>query len=254
MTESPEDKIKWFTEQKESLTKLGERLNYEFLFAKQIVDKSTNPEIEKKWMSGVSSVCNFSLFQINNLIESLGNYQHAPKEQIGYYIGKTAIVPFIDIINCYELSMNQLIQENPKLNKLIQDRIDKHIEKLENIWKLDLNRKGRKIQKDIRKMYQRKITEMSFIRETLKNNNLIDQLDFDILKFSWDIRNSMHNNYCAIVDIDFSYPDIKTGKRYYYSYKKGEELSHPENDLVSYYVIMEQIIHIHFKTLQKFRG
>jgi len=253
MTETTEDNSYFLNEQKESLTKLGDRLSYELHFAKQIIDKSSNPEIEKKWMSSVFSVCNFSLFQIKNLIEVLDNYQHVSKEQIGYCVGKIAIVPFLDIINGYELSMNRLIEGNERLNKLIQDRIDTRIDKLDKIWKAETNSKERQIQKDVRKIYQRKITEMSFVRETLKKHELINQLDFDILKFSWEIRNSMHNNYCAIADIEFSYPDIKTGKKYFFSFKKGDELSHPENDLVSYYVIMEQIIHIHFRTLQAFR-
>jgi len=63
----------------------------------------------------------------------------------------------------------------------------------------------------------------------------------------------MHNNFQAITDIDFSYPDIKTGKQYTYSYKKGQELDHPEDDLIAYHVVFEQIIHIQLRTLQNLR-
>lgn len=244
----------WIEEQKNLLTELGNRLNREVHFAKQIVDKSTNPKIKKNWMNSIVHGGNYCLFQIKILINSLDEFQNLPREQLGFYIGSISIQPLLQIINSYEQSMNKLVDSNKKLSSLIQERIDKKISIIETEWNPESKGKSKQLKRSLISSLQQKIREMAFIRDTLKSNGIINQIDWDILKFAWDIRNSMHNNFLAITNIEYNYPDIKTGKRYFFSYKEGDELDHPDDDLLAYHVIFEQIMHIHFKTLQTFRN
>lgn len=105
------------------------------------------------------------------------------------------------------------------------------------------------MKKDLIKGYKRKLNEMKFIRDTLRQHKIIDELDVRILEFTWDIRNSMHTNFIAIKDIEFDAPG--TNLNYSFQFKKGQELYHP-SDLLSFYSITEQIILIQLRVLQYF--
>lgn len=237
--------------EKENLTDLGNMLHKEVVFSKSFLDKSNNHKNEKGWFKLVNSTCNYETFIIQNLVTTLDNYKKFSEEQIGLYIGKIAIQSFLEIINAYELSTNNLVESNEKLQEMLKSRISKKIEIIENSWKTEVNSKSRDFKKDLITNQRRKNREMNFIRDTLKKNKIIDDLDYKILKFAWDIRNSMHNNFLAISDIKFSAP--QTSLNYSFDFKKGEELYHP-TDLKSFYSITEQIIYIQFKILQYFNG
>lgn len=92
------------------------------------------------------------------------------------------------------------------------------------------------------------IREIQFIRETLHLNGLIDDLDRKVLDFAWNVRNSMHTDFLAIKDIKFSAPG--TSLNYSFDFKKGEKLYH-SSDLLSFYLMTEQIIFIQIKILQR---
>ena len=122
---------------------------------------------------------------------------------------------------------------------------------IENGWKSDVTGKSKKLKKSLVRGYRRKLNEMKFIRDTLRQNDIIDELDVKILEFAWDIRNSMHTNFVAIKDIEFSAPG--TNLNYSFQFKKGQELYHP-HDLLSFYSITEQIIFIQLNILQYFNN
>ncbi len=235
-------------EQKNSLQELGQELHKEAEYAKIIFDLN-NPENEIEWYRSVRSTCIYGTFLIQILIDELDKYKSFSEEQIRFYIGKIAIQSFLDVINIYEKSINKLVNSNEHLSKMIQIRINKKVQILEKSWKTEVNRKSRDLKDSLVKSIKRKSFEMKFIRDTLKKNEVIDDLDYDILEFSWDIRNSMHNNFVAIKDIEFSAPG--TSLNYSFSFKKGEELYHP-TDLKSFYQMSRQIIFIQFKILQHF--
>ncbi len=235
--------------EKENLTALGNQLYKESLFAKQFIDSGKRPVNEIHWFSSVRSICIYGTFLIKNLIDNLENYKDKSEEQIGFYIGKIAIQSFLEIINAFEQSTNKLVEQNESMSKMLSQRIDKKVSLVEESWKLDVNHKSRKIKKDIIDGYRRKRYEMKFIRDSLYKNKIIDKLDIRILEFAWDIRNSMHTNFVAIKDIEFSAPG--TSLNYSFQFKKGQELYHP-HDLLSFYSMTEQIIFIQLKILQYF--
>jgi len=239
-------------EQRKMLTDLENRLDKEIHFSKGFLNESNCPYIEKKWMTSVFDTCSYSSFLIKILLPSLEDYKHLPKEQLGYFIGKIAIQSFLEMINSFELTMNLFIDENNQITTSLRKRIDEKIEIIEMSWNLESKGKVKKMKSNIKRQFENKITEMAFIRETLKKEGIIDETDFKILSFAWNIRNSIHMNFCAIKDLDFKYPDIKTGKTYHFKFKKGEELYHPD-DLISFYIITEQIIFIMLKILQRYR-
>lgn len=198
-----------------SLKELGNQLNKEAVFSKRFIEKSENPDNEKEWFTSVRSLCIFGTFLIQNLISKIGDYKNYSEEQIGYYTGKIAIQSFLDIINAFELSTNKLVDSNINLNELLDERINKKINAIENGWKEEVNRLSKDLKKEIKTSFKRKKREMKFIRDTLKKHDIIDSLDYKILEFSWDIRNSMHNNFLAIKDIEF----IAPGTSINYSFK-----------------------------------
>ncbi|MBT6050914.1 MAG: hypothetical protein HOG49_29295 [Candidatus Scalindua sp.] len=232
-----------------SLKALGDQLNKEALFAKQFIDSNKRPRNEINWFRSVRSISIFGTFQIKNLLDSLDNYKDKSEEQIGFYIGKIAIQSFLEIINAFEQSTNTLIVQNESFSERLNERIEKTTSLIEKSWKTDVNSESKKLRKDLIKGYNRKLTEMNFIRDRLRKHRIIDELDYKILKFSWDIRNSMHTDFVAIKDIEFSAPG--TSLNYSFSFRKGEELYHP-GDLLSFFSITEQIIFIHLKILQHF--
>jgi len=242
---------KHIADQKKHLEELGNRLGYEVAFSRQFIEESNRPDIEKKWMSSVMASCNYGAFLIKILISGLNEYRHLPEEQLGFYIGKIAIQPFLEIINSFEQITNQFIDENQQFKTILDERVKEKISLLEENWENDSKGKSKKLKSNLIFQLKHKIHEMAFIRDTLRKRKIIDNEDYEILSFAWTIRNSMHFDFTAIRDINFSYPDIKTGKVYHFNFSKGQELYHPV-DLLSYYVITEQIIFIHLKILQRF--
>lgn len=234
-----------------NLKELGKQLHKEAVFSKNFIETSKNPDNEKEWFTSIRSLCIFGTFLIQNLISKIGDYKNYSEDQIGYYTGKIAIQSFLDIINAFELSTNKLVDSNTCINELLNERINKKVKIIEDGWKSEVNRKSKDLKKEIETSVKRKKREMKFIRDTLKKHNIIDSLDYQILEFSWDIRNSMHNNFLAIKDIEFSAPG--TSINYSFKFKKGEELYHP-NDLKSFYSMSEQIIFIQLKILKYFNN
>jgi len=234
-------------DQKKQLKELGDQLHKEAKFSEGFINNSKRPLNEKEWFSAIRSLSIFGTFQLNNLISKLDDYKEYKPEQIGFYIGKNAIQSFLDIINSYELSMNKLVNSSASLGELLGQRINEKTALIDESW--NASGKSKKLKGTILNSYKNKRYEMKFTRDTLKKHSVFDNLDYKILEFSWDIRNSMHNNFCAIKDIEFSAPG--TNLNYSFSFKKGEELYHPR-DLKSFYSMTEQIIFIHHKTLQHF--
>jgi hypothetical protein len=234
-----------------NLKKLGNELYKLVLLSKEFIEKSERSNNVKEWFSSIRSACNFGTFLIQNLVSNFKDYKKYSEQQIGYYVGKIAIQSFLEIINAFELSTNRLVESNPRIQELINERIQKKIGLLENGWKSDVNRNSKDFKKEIENGLRRKNHEMKFIRDTLMKHKIIDDLDYKILEFSWDIRNSMHNNFLAIKDIEFSAPG--TNLNYSFRFKKGEELYHP-NDLKSFYSMTEQIIFIQLKILRYFNN
>lgn len=235
--------------EKKNLNALGDQLHKESLFARQFIDSGKRPSIEVSWFKSILSISTYSTFLIRNLIDNFESYQDKPEEQISFYIGKIAIQSFLEIINAFELSTNGLIENNESISKLLNERIDKKIALIEESWRLDVNSKSKKLKKDLINGCKRKRMEMKFIRDTLHQHKIINELDVRILEFSWDIRNSMHTNFVAIKDIEFSAPG--TNLNYSFKFEKGQELYHPK-DLLSFYSMTEQIIFIQLRTLQYF--
>lgn len=238
----------FLTQERKNLEALGAKLNKEANFAQQFLDSGKNPKNELNWYSSVRSDCIYGTFLIKNLLDSLENYSDKSEEQIGFYIGKIAIQSFLDIINSYEQSTIKLLDENEYLSKLVLERIAPKLKLIEGNWKKDATGKAKKIKKELINFYERRTKEMKFIRDTLHKEEIIDDLDKKILEFAWDIRNSMHSNFVAIKDIEFSAPG--TSLNYTFDFKKGQELYHP-HDLLSFFSMTEQIIFIQFKILQR---
>ena len=234
-----------------SLKALGEQLHKEATFAQQLIDSGKRPPNEESWFRAVRSICIYGTFLIQNLIESFDRYRDKPEDQISFYIGKIAIQSFLDIINAFEKSTNDLVGENESFSRILNDRIDRKVRLIEDGWKDDAPRKSRKIKADVIDLYRRKVTESKFIRDSLHKTGVIDDLDKRVLEFAWDIRNSMHSNFVAIKDIEFSAPG--TSLNYSFDFRKGQELYHPK-DLLSFYMMTEQLIFIQLKVLQHFNG
>lgn len=234
---------------KQELIELGNHLHKEATFARGFIDKGTRPSNEISWFQQVLSISIYGTFLIQNLIDNFEKCKEIPIEQIGLYVGKIAIQSFLDLINAFELSTNNLIKENTEIQELINERIEKRIKIIEDSWKSDVNRKSKDLKQNLIRDWRRKINEMKFIRDTLFKYKIIDELDKKILEFSWDIRNSMHNNFLAIKDIQFSAPGTKLN--YSFNFKKGEELYHPK-DLLSFYSMTEQLVFIQLKIIQYF--
>lgn len=234
--------------EKENLTALGGLLHKEALFMGQFLEMR-NPKNEKEWAGSVRSDCIYGTFLIKNLLDTIDSHRELSEEQMGFYIGKIAIQSFLDIINSFEQSTNKLVSENAHLSDILRERINKKKKIIEKNWDKNSGGKSKKVKDDLLRYYDRKIFEMQFIRDSLFQKEIIDDLDKKILEFVWNIRNSMHSNFVAIRDIEFSAPG--TSLNYSFSFKKGEELYHP-HDLVSFYTMTEQIIFIQIKILQYF--
>ena len=232
------------------LTDLGDRLGYQVDICKRI-SEANDSKVVKEWANSVRSSCNYGAFLIKLLLASIDSYRHLSEEQFGYYVGKISIQPFLEIINSYEQILNSLVTNSCELRNLLDSRIDKKTSLVNENWDPYSTGKSKELKRNLTSLLQRKIFEMAFIRDTLYKNEIIDNVDHEILTFAWDIRNSMHNNFVALKDINFSYPDIKTGKPYYFKFTKGEELYHPD-DLVSFQIISEQIFFILLKILQTY--
>lgn len=237
--------------EKKNLIALGNQLNKESLFAKQFIENSEKPSNEINWFRSVRSISIHGTFLIKNTIDTLDNYKDKSEDQIGFYIGRIAIQSFLDIINAFELSTNNLIAQSELFYKMLNERIEKKTSIIQESWKTDVNSKSRALKKNLIREHRRKLSEMKFIRDTLRKKGIIDELDCKILEFSWDIRNSMHSNFLAIKNIEFSAPG--TNLNYSFKFKKGQELYHPK-DLLSFYSMTEQIIFIQLKILQYFNN
>lgn len=238
----------FINDQKKNLIELGNKLHSEAMFAKQYLE-SRNPENEKKWANSILSVCVYGTFLIKNILDSLESYRDKSEEQIGFYIGKIAIQSFLETINVFERSTNDLVSQNSFLSEMLNFRINEKVRLIEASWDENSTGKARKLKNSLIRAQKWKISEMQFIRETMYKNGVIDDLDKKILDFAWDIRNSMHANFVAIKDIEFSAPGTSLG--YSFSFSKGEELYHPV-DLLSFYSMTEQIIFIQIKVIQHF--
>jgi len=237
--------------QKEQLTQLGDKLHKESIFASQLIESNKRPQNEVSWFRSVRSIAIHGTFQIQVILQTIDSYEDKSEEQIGYYIGKTAIQSFLEIINAFEKSTNTLVVESKELKSLLNQRISEKVKIIEKGWRTDVNNASRKLKKSLINTLERKVFEMKFIRDTLNKHKIIDPLDYKILEFAWNVRNSMHTDFLAIQDMEFSAPG--TSLNYSFKFKKGEELFHP-SDLSSFYVLTEQIIFIQHKVLQHFNG
>jgi hypothetical protein len=233
--------------EKQNLIALGDKLQGEVNFARGYIN-SKRPDNEKRWMNSVLSHSTYGTFLIKNLLNSLDTYKDKPEAQISLYIGKVAIQSFLEIINAFEKSINDLVCQSSHLSDMLQTRIDKKIQIIETSWDKKSTGKSRKLKLNIIRTKNSKIREMQFIRETLYLNGVIDDLDRKVLDFAWNVRNSMHTDFLAIKDIKFFAPG--TSLNYSFDFKKGEELYH-SSDLLSFYSMTEQIIFIQIKILQR---
>lgn len=214
---------------------------------------SGKTEGESYWFQAVHSTYAQSANEIYILTQSLDSLESISDEQLGFHVGKVGIGYFLNMINVYEQHMNALVDSNDSLNIMLNTRIDEKIKCLNESWKTDGNRDSKKLKVSLVDGLKRKKQEMAFIRQTLRINGVLDKDDESALEFMWDIRNSMHNNYCSIKDIDFAWSDLK-GKKYHFKYNKGEELSHPEGDLMAYTSVADRLVNIHFKTVATLMG
>lgn len=234
---------------KNELIALGSQLHKESTFARAYISNNKKTKSVISWFKQILSLTIYGTFLIQNLIDNFDKYKDKPVEQIDLYTGKIAISSFLDIINAFELSTNQLVNSSIEIQKLLNERIDRRINIIDDSWKPEVNKESRKLKKNIKRDLSRKKYEMKFIRDTLYKHKIINELDKRILDFSWDIRNSMHNNFLAIKDISFAAPGSSLD--YVFNFKKGEELYHPK-DLLSFYSMTEQIIFIQLKVLEYF--
>jgi len=234
-----------------ALTELGDRLHYEVTFSSQFIESSNRPDIEKEWMSSFAQACNYSLLLIISFIDSVNKYKNLPSEQFSYYAGKIAIQHLIETINVFEQIINKFIKDNPRIRKIIEDKISKKLEIINTNWDSACSGKSKDLKKSIISQHKNKIHEIAFIRNTLFSCGVIDKLDLDIWLFAWDIRNSMHRNFTSLKNVDFKHPDIRTGVIYHFQYVKGQELHHP-GDFIAFYTITEQLSFILLKILQRF--
>ncbi|MCD6322078.1 MAG: hypothetical protein J7L77_03520 [Clostridiales bacterium] len=239
----------FLTREQQNLKALGDKLHKDALFTQQFIDSGKRPENEMQWFGSVRSDCIYGTFLLKNLLDSLDDYKDKSEEQISFYIGKIAIQSFLEIINSFEQSTIKLLEENDYFSNMLRDRLEPNLLLIEESWKEDVPGKSKKLKKDLIRLYKRRMKEMGFIRDTLHKEEIIDDLDKQILEFTWDIRNSMHSNFVAIKDIKFSPPG--TSLNYTFDFKKGQELYHP-HDLLSFYSMTEQLIFIQLKILQKF--
>lgn len=202
-------------------------------------------------MQSAASSFNYGAFLIKSALSTIEGHKNLPSEQLAYYVGKIAIQPFLETINSYEQLTNKLLLQNPAFKSILNKRAEAKVQIIEDSWDTCAKGKSKKLKDSLTRHLKHKTHEMAFIRDTMKAECVIDSTDHGILSFAWDIRNSMHLNYTAIKDIDFKYPDIKTGEKYHFHFKRGQELFHP-NDLVSFQVITEQIVFILLKILQRY--
>lgn len=186
---------------------------------------------------------------MKNLINSLEKCQDKSEKQAAHYIGRVALQSFLDIINVFEQSTSKLVEKNNLISEMLNKRMDKKILLIEESRTKEVNSKTKMLECDRTKNYIRKQNEMKFISETLFINNIIKKLDTQILDFAWDVRNSMHTNYLAIKDMEFSASE--TGLNYSFQFKKGQAL-YNSADLLPFYFLAEQIIFIQLNILHYF--
>lgn len=240
---------KFLAHKRKNLQALGDELHKDAIFAKQFIDSAMRPENEMNWFDSVRSAYVYGTFLIKNLLDTIEQYRGQSEEQIGFYIGKIAIQSFLDIVNAFEQSTNKLIQENSDFSEMLLDRSDQKVALIEGSWKEESNKKSRRLKSELIGLYRKKLTEMKFVRDSLHKHGIIDDLDKKILDFVWDIRNSMHSNFVAIKDIEFSAPG--TSLNYSFKFDKGQELYHPE-DLLAFFTMTRQVTFIQLRVLQHF--
>lgn len=236
---------------KKELSELESRLVREIMFCDAFVNKSKNQLIEKEWMSGVSSAYNYSQTLIRCFLKSIDDYIILSPDQFHFYVGKIAIQHLLEIINKFEQTINNAIATRNDFKELINKRIQKRVETFNANWNDNKNKRNKNTKKEILKSFELKIREQSFIRDTLYSNKIINKVDYSILCFAWDIRNSMHKNFVAVKNINFKYTDFTTGVNYTFNYPEGTELYHP-GDLLGFLSISFQIHFIMLKILSNF--
>lgn len=236
---------------KEKLIELGDRIHSEYLFCKKAINHvPENRKAEKLWYSSLCSKHTYSTAILQTFINSLPTLQKLSEEYFSFYVGKIAIINFLEIINSYEQNLTKLIKNNEQLKLLLENKIEEKLSLLDESWNNKKCNNNQNLKEELKQNIKNKKFGAAFTRKILKKEGIIDKTDFDILLFAWTIRNSMHNNFVATRDIEFSYPDIKTGKTYHFKYKEGTELYHPNNDLLGFHNISTQIQFIFPKIVQ----
>ncbi len=229
------------------LSELAKRLHSASLVAGKFAGKSTRPEIERQWMDTVFHSYDYSNLLIQSFLESVDSLKDLPNDRFGYYSGKVAIQHFLEMINGFEQILSKFISMDSECSKALEDRVAGKVDLIEKGW-VGATGKGKKLKSSLINQLQHKSQEIAFIRETFFQHGLISDLDKDIWEFAWKIRNSMHRNFVALGDIDFQFPDIRTGVMYKFKYSKGQELHHP-GDYLAFFAISEQLEFILMKIL-----
>ena len=195
---------------------------------------------ERRWFTGLQNAHAYAARLLEMFLSCLDELRHLPDEEVGFLAGKVAIADFLEVLNVFDQTTSFLVEDNVRLGQLVDDRINEKVAIVNESWDPSASGKSKKTKADVTRSVERKRTEAAFVRDTLWKHEFISDEGRELLGFAWKVRNSIHNNYCATSDIDFEWDD-QQGKHYVFHYRAGDELSHPDDDVMAFSSIVERM-------------
>ncbi len=244
--------IKKIEASKKQLGELEQRLQEECHLVAKAFKKNNISEDEKGWMITVVQSLQYAIITIQSFINSADNYKSLQDYKYTLYVGKIALLPLSELINGFEQRLNLFIDSNNKIAFDLDSRIQQKIDIIRNSWNPEAQGKSKKLRENLITNQSRNRHGMDFIRTTLKKQGVIDQSDVDVWQFAWDIRNSMHMNFCSVKNIDFQYLDLKTGEKYVFKFAKGEQMYH-QGGFIGLFSITEQLVSVLLKIFRHYK-
>lgn len=133
-------------------------------------------------------------------------------DQYATQVGGVLIPIILDMVNNFEY-ISQLVMKN---SELMRDEIDNEISPILSSLETSWTESDSKIRTSVINGVNYSAKSISSQRKALRRIEVLSEEDIKFLRFVWDIRNSMHNNFMNSKKIKYTLVDEDTGRELVY--------------------------------------
>lgn len=133
-------------------------------------------------------------------------------------VGAVLMPTILNFVNSFEYVSTLLRMNSLCLSTELENIVKPQLNSLVSKW----TETDKGIRESVITVIENSVQNTSKTRKALKNMKIIDDDDVTFLRFIWDIRNAMHNNFVNTRKISYQLKDKETGRTLDYTIEPGK--------------------------------